>query len=88
MKNILCLIVIAFVLLLGTDLSAQVRLHSERGIFTQANEHPILINPGYTGFRGNHELLVNYRNTWASFPGAPSTFTFSCSVIDMPHLKH
>jgi type IX secretion system PorP/SprF family membrane protein len=77
MKNILCLIVIAFVLLLGTDLSAQVRLHSERGIFTQANEHPILINPGYTGFRGNHELLVNYRNTWASFPGAPSTFTFS-----------
>lgn len=75
MKNILCLIVI--VLVLGTDLSAQVRLHSERGIFTQAHVHPILINPGYTGFSGSHELLVNYRNTWASFPGAPSTYTFS-----------
>jgi len=78
MKNILCLIVIVIVVLVfGTDLSAQVRLHSERGVFTQANEHPILINPAYTGFRENHELLVNYRNTWASFPGAPSTYTFS-----------
>ncbi len=77
MKNILRLIVVLVVLVLGTDLSAQVRLHSERGIFTQAHVHPILINPGYTGFRDNHELLVNYRNTWASFPGAPSTYTFS-----------
>ncbi len=75
MKNIICLVII--ILVLGTDLSSQVRLHSERGIFTQAHEHTILINPAYTGFTDNHSLLFNYRNTWASFPGSPSTYTFS-----------
>lgn len=56
---------------------SQVRLHSERGIFTQGHIHPILINPGATGFSGGQNLLFNYRNTWASFPGAPSSYTFS-----------
>jgi len=75
MKNIFCFIVIA--LFVTTSVSSQVRLHSERGIFTQGHVHPILINPGATGFSGGQNLLFNYRNTWASFPGAPSSYTFS-----------
>ena len=75
MKNIICLVII--ILVLGTDLSSQVRLRSERGIFTQGHEHVILINPAYTGFSDKHSVLFNYRNTWASFPGSPSTYTFS-----------
>lgn len=75
MKKVIYLVIV--VLCLGSELSSQVRLHSERGIFTQGHEHPILINPAYTGFSGDHNLLFNYRNTWASFPGSPSTYTFS-----------
>jgi len=75
MKNIFCFIILAF--FFTTTVSSQVRLHSERGIFTQGHIHPILINPGATGFAGAQNLLFNYRNTWASFPGAPSSYTFS-----------
>ena len=38
---------------------------------------PILINPAYTGFRGDHSLLFNYRDQWADFNDAPRSFTFS-----------
>lgn len=75
MKNITLLI--AFFFLVVQISFSQVRLHSERGIYTQGHINPILINPGATGFNDNHELLLNYRNTWASFPGSPKTMTFS-----------
>jgi hypothetical protein len=39
--------------------------------------HPILINPAYSGFKTNHELLFNYKNTASTFPGAPKTYTAS-----------
>jgi len=38
---------------------------------------PILINPAYTGFTGQHRLLFNYRDQWADFRDAPRSFTFS-----------
>jgi len=75
MKKLLSIPIIT-ILFLGA-LHSQVRLHSERGIFTQAHIHPVLINPGATGFNEGQSLLFNFRNTWASFPGSPSTYTFS-----------
>lgn len=57
--------------------SSQLRLIGERGIQLQSFISPVLINPGATGFNGNQELLFNYRNAWASFPGSPRTVTFS-----------
>jgi len=75
MKKLIIFIFVSFIVINIT--SSQVRLHSERGIFTQGHINPILINPGATGFFQNQNLLFNYRNTWASFPGAPSSYTFS-----------
>ncbi len=46
----------------------------EEYIFNQYFLNPATINPGATGFNGNHNILFNYRNTWAGFPGAPKTF--------------
>lgn len=51
------------------NLSAQ-----EEYIFNQYFLNPATINPGAAGFDGNHNILFNYRNTWAGFPGAPKTF--------------
>ncbi len=39
--------------------------------------NPILINPGYTGFEDHHNLLFNYNNQLASWPGSPKTVTAS-----------
>jgi len=49
----------------------------ERYIFSQHFVNPVLINPGATGFDDAHSFLFNYRNKWASFPGAPNTYAFS-----------
>lgn len=39
--------------------------------------NPVLINPGYTGFTGDHSLFFNYRDQWADFNDAPRSLTFS-----------
>jgi type IX secretion system PorP/SprF family membrane protein len=39
--------------------------------------NPVLVNPGYTGFEDRHNLMFNYNNRWASFPGSPKTVTAS-----------
>lgn len=75
MKKLLSITILT-ILFFGT-VSSQVRLHSERGVFTQGHIHPVLINPGATGFNKGQNLLFNYRNTWASFPGSPSSYTFN-----------
>jgi len=36
----------------------------------------VLINPGATGFDGNHQLQVHARGSWYGFPGAPKTGGF------------
>lgn len=46
----------------------------EEYIFNQYFLNPATINPGAVGFDGNHNILFNYRNTWAGFPDAPRTF--------------
>nr|MDQ3016346.1 PorP/SprF family type IX secretion system membrane protein [Bacteroidota bacterium] len=47
----------------------------EPGYFNHQFLHPVLINPGATGFQGNHQILAAYKHKWSSFPGAPRTFT-------------
>ncbi len=51
------------------------RYFDERYISTQSFINPILINPGATAFHQGQELLVNYRNKWSTFDGAPKTIT-------------
>ena len=76
MKKILffSIILISFII---NSAQAQTRLIGERGIYSQAYINPVLINPGATGFQDYQEILFNYRNTWATFPGSPQTLTFN-----------
>jgi type IX secretion system PorP/SprF family membrane protein len=67
-------IVFATIIVMGFLVSGQAQ---ERYIFSQHFVNPILINPGATGFDEAHSFLFNYRNKWASFPGAPRTYAFS-----------
>jgi type IX secretion system PorP/SprF family membrane protein len=48
----------------------------EPGVFTQYHLNPVLLNAGATGHSGDHEFILNYRNKWAAFDGAPRDFTF------------
>lgn len=52
-------------------------LSQEAGVFTHYHLNPVLLNPGATGFGGQHEFLFNYRNRWAAFDGSPRTYTFN-----------
>lgn len=53
------------------------RLIGERSIYSHHFLNPVLVNPGASGFEDHQELLINYRNSWATFPGSPRTVTFS-----------
>lgn len=55
----------------------QSRYLDERYIYTQAFINPQLINPGAYGAEMNHQILINYRNKWAAFPGSPKTVTLN-----------
>jgi len=47
----------------------------EQAVYSQYHVFPVLINPGYTGFEGNHQFFANARTSWAGFPGRPNTYT-------------
>ncbi|MBK8554540.1 MAG: PorP/SprF family type IX secretion system membrane protein [Lewinellaceae bacterium] len=47
----------------------------EQAIYSQYQVFPVLVNPGLTGFDNQHQLLVNARNSWSGFPGAPQSYT-------------
>lgn len=49
------------------------RYFDERYIYNQAFIHPTLINPGAYGYSENQNLLLSYRNNWATFEGSPKT---------------
>ncbi len=51
----------------------------DEGIYRHYLLSPILVNPGYSGFQDHHELIFNYNNHWASFPGSPKTVTAAWS---------
>lgn len=78
MNNMKIYIVGLMVIFASTMVVAQgPRLIGERSIYSHHYLSPVLVNPGATGFEGNQELLFNYRNSWATFPGSPRTVTFS-----------
>jgi len=56
---------------------AQVRYFDERYISTLAFLNPVIVNPGATGAMGTHQIIVNYKNKWASFPDSPKSYHLS-----------
>jgi len=76
MKKIFILLTISCI---GFVLHAQ-----EEYIFTQYFLNPATINPGASGFEGNHNVVFNYRNTWAGFPNSPKSFQahYNGEVVD------
>jgi type IX secretion system PorP/SprF family membrane protein len=65
----------AFVMTLLFTLTVQTSRAQEAGYFSHHYFLPVLINPGATGFRGDHEILAGYRHNYADFADAPRTFT-------------
>ncbi len=55
-----------------TAIAAQAQ---EQAIYAHYQLFPILVNPGYTGFENKHQFVLNGRQNWAGFPGAPKTYT-------------
>ena len=49
----------------------------EQSAFIHYHINPLLINPATAGVSGNHQLMLNFRNQWTGFPGAPKTLAFS-----------
>lgn len=47
----------------------------ETGYFNHQFLHPILINPGATGFNEDHQVMAAYKHSFSDFSGAPRTFT-------------
>ncbi|MEO6039559.1 MAG: PorP/SprF family type IX secretion system membrane protein [Saprospiraceae bacterium] len=47
----------------------------EQAVYSQYQIHPVLINPGYTGFENKHELIANVHSAWTGFSGAPTAYT-------------
>jgi len=47
----------------------------EAGYFNHQFLQPVLINPGATGFDGDHQFLAAYKHNYSDFEGAPRTFT-------------
>ncbi len=69
-KHFLQFLLITFGCLSLIRLSAQ-----EVGYFNHYYLQPVMINPGATGFQGDHQLLADYRLSYADFENAPRTFT-------------
>ncbi len=74
MKNLLyiCLFVS-----LATQAFSQSRYFDERYIFNQSFVNPVLVNPGAIAQSGYHNVLLTYRNKWATFEGSPKSFALS-----------
>ncbi len=48
----------------------------ENAVFSHYFASPFLVNPGYAGF-DRHEIMLNFKNSWSGFPGAPKAYAFS-----------
>lgn len=72
--------ILLFVIIFGSlsyTIDAQQRYFDERYIYSQHFIHPVLVNPGATGIQDHQMLILNYRNSWATFEGAPKTITLN-----------
>ncbi len=70
-KCLLC-IVLMTIFLMGRSSTSYAQ---EVGYFNHYFLQPVLINPGATGFNGDHQILASYKHNYSDFPGAPRTFT-------------
>lgn len=61
--------IIAIILLAAGIVRAQ-----DEAIFTHTVVNPFLVNPGYTGMTGDHQLNFHMRNSWAGFKNAPTSY--------------
>lgn len=61
----------------ASEAQSQQRYFDERYIYSQNFIYPVLVNPGATGIQDYQQLILNYRNTWATFEGAPKTITLN-----------
>ena len=68
-------IISSLVLLLTCAFGFQKVNAQEAGFFNHYYFQPVLINPGATGFQGDHQVMGAYRRTYSDFDGAPRTFT-------------
>ncbi len=68
-------ILAAVLMILLSALGNNKLLAQEAGYFNHQYLQPVLINPGATGFQGDHQILAGYKHMWSDFPGAPRTFT-------------
>ena len=62
-----------FTLCFGLLVAAAVA--QEQAVYAQYQIHPVLINPGYTGFENKHEIIGNVHSSWTGFSGAPTAYT-------------
>lgn len=78
MKKIVPIILLVFV---SKWIAAQ-----DEYIYSQYIFHPILVNPAYAGFNAENELLLNYKSSYSTFPGAPKSYTASFNGQVAPKL--
>jgi type IX secretion system PorP/SprF family membrane protein len=62
-------------MVLGMFLGSVNSTAQEAGFFNHYYFQPVLINPGATGFEGDHQLLGAYKHNYSDFEGAPRSFT-------------
>ncbi|MFQ5447787.1 MAG: PorP/SprF family type IX secretion system membrane protein, partial [Saprospiraceae bacterium] len=43
-------------------------------IFSHYHLNPVLINPAYAGFTGDHHINMNIRSQWTGFPESPKSY--------------
>lgn len=63
-------------IIIALNVQAQ-RYFDERYVYSQAFFNQVLVNPGAIAQHGGQQLMLNYRNTWSTFPGSPKTVTLS-----------
>jgi type IX secretion system PorP/SprF family membrane protein len=74
-QKIYYVVVFAACLFASSLATAQTRVIGERSIYTQYTLTPFLLHPGAAGFQDYGQVIANYRNTYASFPGSPKTIS-------------
>jgi len=65
-------------ILLFACLATHLATAQEEAIYTHHAFNPVLVNPAAAGFNdGYHNLFLNFRSAFTSFPGAPKTYALS-----------
>ncbi|RMF29407.1 MAG: type IX secretion system membrane protein PorP/SprF [Bacteroidetes bacterium] len=49
----------------------------QAAVYMHYHLSPILVNPSVAGFSGNHQIQMNIRSQWTTFPNAPKTYSLN-----------